>query len=180
MEKIINFKAKKKKLIFETGILDNFVSHEDNKKEIKILANGFFFVSYVKKNSKSKEINSNCIYDNNFTEVFNYNDDLFQLDEYTFYDSKKNIIRFNKQYNNYSILYKIDKYFYFIFKLDNNIYIFKRNEDLVILEEGENNIFCKYELSNVFEDYEYISEDIIYFSFNKIKFRLYISDTFII
>jgi hypothetical protein len=72
------------------------------------------------------------------------------LDEYTFYlEINNNIIRFNKQYNNYSILYNTNEKFDFIFKLDNNIYIFKRNEDLVILEEGEKNIFCKYELSNV-------------------------------
>ena len=50
------------------------------------------------------DINLKIIYDNNFIEVFNYNDDLFQLDEYIFYDNKNNIIRFNKQYNNYSIL----------------------------------------------------------------------------
>jgi hypothetical protein len=73
------------------------------------------------------------------------------LDDYTFYGKPKNIIRFNKQYNNYSILYNTNENLDFIFKLDNNIYIFKRNEDLVILEEGEKNIFCKYELSNVFE-----------------------------
>ena len=46
MEKIINFKAKKKKLIFKTGILDNCVTHDDYDQEsplsIKILSNGFF------------------------------------------------------------------------------------------------------------------------------------------
>ena len=137
-----------------------------------------------------------CIYDNNFTEVFNFSHEFFQLDEYTFYDKPNNIIRFNKQYNNYSILYNINENLDFIFKLDNNIYIFRRNKDLVLLEEGENNIFYKYELSNVFENKQqksanllfflsyrsliYESENIIYFTFNKKKFGLYISHTFII
>ena len=46
MEEIINYKAKKKKLIFKTGILDNFLTHdtyfEESPLRIKILANGFF------------------------------------------------------------------------------------------------------------------------------------------
>ena len=193
MEEIINYKAKKKNLKFKTGILDNFLTHEDYFEEsplrIKILANGFFFASY----------NYNCcIYDNNFTKVFNFSHKFFQLDEYTFYEKPNNIIRFNKQYNNYSILYNINENLDldFIFKLDNNIYIFRRNKDLVLLEEGENNIFYKYELTNVFENKQkkiinlfffpfypsakYESENIIYFTLNKKKFGLYISHTFII
>ena len=182
MEKIINFKAKKKKLIFKTGILDNFCSNDDFfPLEIKILANGFFIASYN---------DASYIYDNNFTKVFTFDAILFQLDEYTYMDEYKffmkksnKIIRFNKQYNNYSILYNIDEKFQFIFKLNNNIYTFKRNKDLVILEEEESNVFCKYELSNVFEIYKeklFDSEKIIYFTFNKIKFGLYFSKTFII
>ena len=193
MEEIINYKAKKKKLIFKTGILDNFLTHdtyfEESPLRIKILANGFFFASY----------NYNCcIYDNNFTEVFSFSHEFFQLDKYTFYEKPNKIIRFNKQFNNYSILYDINENvdLDFIFKLDNNIYIFRRNKDLVLLEEGENNIFYKYELSNVFENKQkrnsnYLfflifghaineSENIIYFTFNKKKFGLYISHTFII
>ena len=115
--------------------------------------------------------------------MFNFSHEFFQLDEYTFYDKPNNIIRFNKQYNNYSILYNINENLDFIFKLDNNIYIFRRNKDLVLLEEGENNIFYKYELSNVFENKQqksanllfflsyrsliYESENIICFTFNK-------------
>ena len=177
-EKIINFKAKKKDLIFKTKILDNFVNDEFSSKSIKILANGFFFVNYNQ--NMEKDIYS--IYDKNFIEVFNSNDYLFQMDEYTFCDSKNNIIRFNKQYKSYSILYNIDENLDldFIFKLDNNKYIFKINEDLVILEEGESNIFNQYKLSNFFENYKYNSKNIIYFTFNNIKFGLYISDTFII
>ena len=50
MEEIINFKAKKKKLIFKTEILDNCVTHDsyfdESPLRIKILANGFFYASY--------------------------------------------------------------------------------------------------------------------------------------
>ena len=177
MEKIINFKAKKKKLIYKTEILDNICISDEVQIRINILANDFFFYSYD---------DNHYIYDNNFTKVFTFGiGDIFQLDEYTFYVKPKNIIRLNKQYNHYSILYNINENLHFIFKLDSNIYIFKRNEDLVIIEEGERNIFCKYELSNVFEKeknffYDSESENINYFAFNKTKFGLYISDTFII
>ena len=170
MEKIINFKAKKKKLLYKTGILGNFCTSVEEKYKINILANDYFLASW-----------NSCIYDNNFTKVFTFDEEYFQLDEYTFYHKLKNIIRFNKQYNNYSILYNINENLDFIFKLDNNIYIFKRNEDLVILEE-ESNIFYKYELSNVFDKKSlfYDSKYINYFTFNKIKFGLYTSNTFII
>ena len=43
MEKIINFKAKKKKLIYKTEILDNICISDEVQIRINILANDFFF-----------------------------------------------------------------------------------------------------------------------------------------
>jgi hypothetical protein len=42
MEKIIHFKAKKKKLIYKTGILENFAISDEDEIRINNLANGFF------------------------------------------------------------------------------------------------------------------------------------------
>jgi len=43
MEKIINFKAKKKKLIYNIEILDNICISDEVQIRINILANDFFF-----------------------------------------------------------------------------------------------------------------------------------------